>query len=522
MKACRRSMEINVVDVRALGALEVAITHTGQEPLFFQISAFQKPNFSKGFDIFKEINAYFSWLDDTNKQLLYQQYARIHNSLICVWDNRELTIHLRDLTSQLFDMLNYDVMLDWVSIKSPVIIPDGFEREYLTSVDKQTTREQTYLRSDYVELLTLSILVRAIIPIWGEFIHLAKKDVGTNYKEYEAYKLLSKSCIDNLKPIKKLQTYINHTLGSDLDNTANVLAGISSLDFPGWVLTLVVIKRLTIADISGTIPNANLITYIYKYVISKTKGISNEYPFIKNKKFSSDSGGSVEDDDQKSVFEVYKNRERLSGGDIEELEYAVRDVYSLGKEMCSRLTDDDISQALDMANILMSKQITEAQLLLLQWVIKTIINPRAVYYLSKLSVVRLLAITKLILVQRGYPYIGLLAVAYVDHDGEAIVRVGANDSRSRVPLELATELDQLFPFNKLIGGNKTGIHPVNVASKAIENLINRLMQKTWMSTDVGLYRSLFPRIIGAHIPILPDIRVMLTSMIIDLTKKEVI
>ena len=70
-------------------------------------------------------------------------------------------------------------------------IPVRLEDTFVHSDERPMTRDKTYTKPDYVKLIGLTLALRPMIPIWGEFIERTHKETGTSFKEYYAYLLMA-------------------------------------------------------------------------------------------------------------------------------------------------------------------------------------------------------------------------------------------------------------------------------------------------------------------------------------------
>jgi hypothetical protein len=506
-------MKLQITDLYKSIGLIVAITHN-DETIKFNIKNFKREQF-KDKDNFLELNLYLSTYNETEQNKIFAIYKDILYSFTNIWDMEELQFKLKKQIAQLMFLLDYDRLEIWLHVNNIVKIPEDIKKEYVENIDKQTRRELTYLKDDYNRLIALVVLIKAFIPIWGAYIGLNKKYVGTHFKEYEAYKLVDFSKIE---AINKLNIYITNVLNTSSDkeksDIKSILAGISSMDVPEWILSAVLVKRLPTVELDA---NTNLMARVYKYIISKAKPLSNNSQPIIDKNVTGEAYNSDEKS-RLSIVETYRAKEQLSGGDIEELENAVNDSYQVAYKLCGKISKEDIDYSLDLAinNI---KHITEAQIILLQWVIKPIISPMSILYLKRPTVIRLLAVCRILLLQMDYRYLALLATAKIIPVEDPVISLGSTDSRSKITPGLLEELDILFPYKKIIGGQKTGLKEINVALKAVEILVEKFMLNIYEASDIELYRSLFPNNIGNQIPVFSDLRIILIKFIIDITKR---
>jgi hypothetical protein len=494
----------------------VRITHR-DVTLSFSISVFGRGNFQNGYDVFEHINEYWAHLSDVDQDAIFAIYTRIHQSTENNLSKDDLIAYLSDQVTQLLEYHHLPLIQDWVMFRSNIHIPDAFGNEYLYSVDQNTSREKTYTRSDYVQLVALSVALRCMVPVWGEHISYIRKDSGTLFKEFYAFQLLSKSPLLQSEPIEKLKIYIDNIAGAGKFDPNNTLKGISSEDFGYWLLSLVCVRRLCIGDIRGLDPRANMVTFIYKYIIQKVHSNDNNFEnIIKEKKFDDRSQDS---ENKISTLERYKIKTNISPGEIVELEYSVRDIRGMANRLSTQISPDMLERSLLTSDRLIKERILDPQITLLRWVFKSVISPRGIMYLSAPMIVRALGALEAVLWARGHRYLALLATSHMVHSDREMV-ISPVDSKMRVPKELNDELISLYPYQKSLPTRKVEVKEINRVAESIDRMADQLMMFSWRITAD---ESMIQEVLGTtsrRMPIKPDIKTDLTKLVIELGRRS--
>ena len=481
----------------------------------FNVSSFGRPSFNK-FDVFAQINQYLSTLSEIDKDTLFGIYSGIRNTFDSVWEPGPMTIQLSKRVTELLDFFDYDSVNHWVLFSSNIFIPTDFKKEYISSIDRNGSREQTYLCTDYTKLVTLSLIMRVMIPVWGEFISRIRQDKGTTFKEYYAFQLLRHSKIINSEPFDKLRVYIDRTVGSEANSQNTIINGISSENFPEWILGLVAVRRLCIGDIRGTEFKANLVTFIYAFITQKTSGIESVGANIIKEKTFSDS--STDADAKLSMLERYKIKAPISIGEIVSLEVSIKDPREIAFRLSSSMTDALFNDAMASAQHLNNHVLLDPQMTLLRWIMKPVISPRGIMYLPKPTIVNYLGVCQAVLMARGHPYLALLCTSFADITDQNTFISGV-DSRTRIPKDLIEELNILYPYFKRTGNKKTQIKPVNMTLNAIDILVSDLSIAVWNMTASNEHiAQQFGSGHSRRIPITPSVRVDIAKLIIELAK----
>lgn len=449
------------------------------EELFWDVSAFDKSNFAGNFDMFQYNNEYWNRLSDQHKSAIFETFKQIRYAFDSMNDRTKLTSRLYILIQDLFEHHKLPEIEHWITFHSDIILPPDLIVDYVESNEKTGSRDQTYLRSDYMHLLAMTVCLKLMIPIWGEFIVRTKYESGTEFKEYYAFLLLSKSSVFNSEAMNKLQTYVRCSIPAEQQKAA-ILGGVSSEDFPTWILALVVIRRLCISDIRGHEPNSSLIPYIYNHVKERVKRSDNNFVgVVKDKK--PEGGGGGDSDSRISTLEGYKIKQEIPGGDVVMLEFAMRDTMLIAKQLCPEIDEALVTNALKTVKPLYTSQIYDPQIILLQWVFAPVISPRGILLLSKKTVVKALAATQAILWHRKHYALAGLATATVVTSSDEQYMSGV-DSRARITKDLVEQLNIYFPYIRRSNAKAKSPRNSNQAIQSIDHLCELFSARNWMLT----------------------------------------
>lgn len=496
---------------------EIKISHKNLS-LTFNAQCFTRTVFQQGFDVFEQINKL--WESDVFSEkdidYIFQIYSDISVIFSTVWKRDELIKAVTERTTELLNMHLFDKIHEWVLLKSDCVIPDRLEREYIESVDNRGTREQTYIRSDYTRLITLALIFRSMIPVWGQFIFQTREKSGTTYKEYHAFHLIKNANIKESEAYKKLEIFIDRTIGNDRSNM--IIDGVGSEDYVSWITSLVFLRRLCVGDIRGLDPKANIVTYIHRFIIQRQRGGDTPAENMIKEKTYVDGGSDIEA--KLSSLERYKIKHDISLGEITELEYIMGDIRSIAFRLTGNMTDELLERCLKTSDQLRRHRIFDPQIALLSWVFKPIISPRGIKYLDKNIIPKLLGVLQAVLWARGHQYLSLIATSYINTvEGEFLI--SGSDSRQRVSKEDQMLLDQLYPFSKIVGGKKTGQKPINLALQSIDNITNNLSTFSWtMTADNGFIEETFGHAISKRIHIPSDIKIKLAKLVIEIGQRS--
>lgn len=498
----------------------VLIQHK-DEVISWNVSIFDSSNFrghyEGKYDIFKYNNLYWQRMKSENQDKVFDIFKRLRISLENYTERTSLTIELFPLIHDLFELHRLEEIEHWITFFTDIQYPPELQLEYIPSNERTGTREQTYLRDDYIKLICLTFNLRLMIPIWGEFIAKTKRDTGTQFKEYYGFQLLSQSHLNDAPSMEKLRTYVYRSI-PDERSSGSILGGLSSEDFPIWILSLVVIRKLCTSDISGKEPNSSLIPYIYNHVRERVNRSDNNFVGIVREKVTGKETGEGTTD-KLSRLEGYKIRQETAPGDIVLLEHAMSNIHHVAKQVCPDLDLALLDNALKTSEPLLTMRIQDPQITLIQWVFKPVISTRAVLMLSKKTVVAAAAATQAILMQQGHMKLGGLATAFALED-EDEMHVGGVDSRARITKELVEEINKLYPYTRRSTSKAKTAKNTNQAIMAIDDMTDRLSEKHWMLTaDTNLLPYLTGSVTSRHFALPHEIKILLANLVISLAKR---
>lgn len=496
---------------------EAVLIHRNEE-IQWNISLFDKMSYdSSAYDIFEQINGYWSRLPEEKQDNIFAIYKSIREAFDTIWDIELLTKRLYVLIHDLYEYHELGDVKHWIDFHSTLAIPASIKDEYNESYENPGSRERTYLKEDYKWLVTTAVALRAMIPVWGEFILRNKSIIGNVFKEYYAFKLLAHSNISRSEPMERLRIYVEHSLPQDKSKASAILDGISSEDFPMWVMALVVVRRLSVGDIRGIDPVAHLITFIYKFIGGKVKGHDNNFlGVVKDKPLE---GLGQEGENNLSRLEGYKIKQELPAGDIAIISNYVSDVERMALKICPDIDLNLVRAANISVRALEIENIWKPQTILMQWVLKPAISPRGILYLNKTLTLNAMAVTQAILWHKGYHELaGLVSAIEQENDDEMNV---ASMTRVRIPKDLIEQLDLLFPFSRRSSGKQKIIKRSNAAEDAINSVAELFSNNNWKLT---LPNEWVEKITGntknRRYSVPSNIKVLLTNLAIALANKS--
>lgn len=476
-----RSMSSNFPDAR--------MTHRG-ESLRWNGKLFKDTNVMKDeldeLHVFDQINGFWAHQPEATQDKIFDVYRRIKELFRPgdIPDQRQLTKQLYVLVAELYQYHDLTAIRRWVDFYAEnIFIPHNIPEYFNPSGDKTMTREKTYIKEDYRWLITMSVALRAMYPIWGDFVETINAETGTQFKEYYAFLLLAQSSIYHSEPMERLRTYVSNTIPAGELNDSAILGGLSSEDFPVWMLALSVVRRLTIGDISGI--NSNLITNVHTYITNKNKNVEKTgfVGIVKPKLFE---GASQDGDNNLSRLEGYKVKQDIPAGDVAILAFSVHNVHGNARRLCPGIDPKLVDMSLKSTKALMNVQLKDPQVTLIRWVMKPVITPRGIMQLGKKEMLEAMAVTQAVLWHTGYKELAALVSARAQPNDEEM-QLREAPIKTRIPRELQDQLEVLFPYARRQSGRSRDplAKKQNSGALAIETMAAQFREHEWSLTLPG-------------------------------------
>jgi len=490
-----------------------SMAHHG-ETIEWNIALFEKMSVKNDMDIFQEINGFWAYSQPSVQDTIFDTYKRIRALFDTVWDVNDLTGKLYILVGELFSLQPIEDINHWLWFHSGVHLPIGLRDAFTVSYETPGTRERTYLKDDYKWLVALSVSFRIMIPIWGEFIARTGRK-NTVFKEYYAFHLLAHTNLIRSEPMERLKIYVEHSLPADKSKTSAVFGGISTEDFPIWVLGLVVVRRLSIGDVRGIDPTTSLVTFIYNYMDQRVKG--HDKSFIGLIKDKTIVGQAAEGENNLSKLEGYKTKQEIAAGDIAIIGFYLKDPFTLALEICPTIDLKLVQTCLDAVVVLEDKQLWKPQLIITQWVLKRVVPPKGLLHVNKKQVLTAVAVAQAILWHREFFELAALLTA-INQETIDELSVSGSDSRARISKEQMEQLDFLYPYSRKPVGKQRIVKTINPAVEAIESVVAMFSEHEWILT---LPKHMLEKVDGgsSRYSTPHNAKILLANLVIEIAKR---
>lgn len=448
-------------------------TKFNQDSCEYELEDFFK--YSKGgkneknlFTLYDYINLYMETLPESSQQELYALYSKAYKEEVYInyMDQDNVAILENDLqrATELLDYTRFKIFVH--STVDKIQIPKDINDEFTYDPNMNTTREKTYIKSEYVDLIALVMFIRALVPVYITYYNYIKQT--TPYYHYRLYLIFNNiEELANSPEIDKLRTYIDFNKMSIIDknktNISIINNGFSDDDIIDSLVAEVIFSKLIVIDFYND--QSNFIAFIYQTIRYKGKFSTATEDTIKNKTTMTDPNK-----EDMSYFEDYRKATTIPLGVITEIQYSLSDTDRIIQTIGASSYDPLMyKEELKNIKVYEDNRLEKVQINLLGWMLNKYINPRALFYIDYRKLVELTLLSKVILLKNNHGFIGSLLGSYSDKSStfmNVLVRHG-------ISKDYIDELKPYFTFINL--DNKE-----NVIKTTIEEMVEQIVSINWI------------------------------------------
>lgn len=420
------------------------------------------PNNSDFEIAFKEINAYFKQLPHTTQKELFHAYKDIKEALTEIAEPNLLLNKLRTLVGNLYKHIDYTDLTNWLHKNFSFYVPSKIVERYEDMEiserrsDDRNYRITTYIRSDYIKLMYLSVYLKPLLPVWCEYIRLVDSSRGkTTYRDYNAMMITSNIGLTKIDGFNRLREYIEENslsvitqAGNKPDTTTAVLGGLSTQEIPDWLLAKTIVRKLPLVRLDNTGDDVSIISILYKNLESEMSSLS--------RKFSMDvmakrkpKAGSEDGTEVKGVLDIYTMQQEFSDGDVMVTSvFMDKKIETLSKQLSESLGGKIDPAVLDgfyleNRNVSNDELPTIEQQTITGWILHRLIHFNGLSYL-KAEYTKAKSLAQAFLWCEGFKELALYltAVPALDEDGHFL---GGLETRSLISKVSLDKMVDLFP-----------------------------------------------------------------------------
>lgn len=501
--------------------IEVVIEHQGQKLAFLANVFGRKALCESSFDVFEQINEYWAAMPLQKQNQVFEVYQEVERAFDLIGDTDAVYTILNNCIKRLLELHPLSQLEFWLSVNPKIFVPETVKDLPPDPTENLFTSERTYTRKDYFPLLALSMFLRTVLPIWGQYIESIRRSSEMNRKEFIALQLLIGTGVLECEAMQRLRVYINASANPDDIDHARTLEGFSTEDVPFLFQALVTVRRICLADLRGVDNRTQIVATLFKFMAPKAFSQADSNITIKKEDKRNSAGGT--DTGKHSILETYRKRTEISFSEVAEFEYAVEDYIGIAQRLEPTLTEDEINYSVDSILKYRNGPITDVQLVIASWMIKDQISPHALYYIENTGAdwptIKLLGALEAVLWKWGYRYLAALITAHAVVDVEEVT-IGNISSREQLDPELVEQMRRYYPFEWRVvrkGIDTPQPHP-NIL--AIDLIVDNLTFGAYRSTmHEDRLREVFGEV-RRKVAVFSDIKNILARFLIELEARK--
>lgn len=472
-------MQINVQEMSSKGISMLRLEH-GDESLMLSAGSYYSAAIINRETLFKETNDFIATLPMVQQDRLWELYTRSAELLMSEEIRASFLVRgeIETIVKELYTIVTYPALrsfVDRAGLQVPPDVSDKFEEH--NEFGRNYRRSRTYIRSDYMDMVSMALGLRFIVPIWGMYIQNVSSINGNGYKESEAVKLIELAGLDQWPPYQRMVEYIEASVDNDISMTM-VMAGLSSEEVPRHLMSMALVRKISIGPLSTSIEQNSLARILFNYVTGTAIRMDGRFQSVTGvvqakRRRSMD----MSDEDNSSVWDDYSQSTDISEGDRQVIEVYTEGVEHILARMAADLPIGRVEQCISICSRHDTRPIEPFQKALVFWVIRTI-SPEARELLQKLTHFRLMGIAQAILDHWGFHELAVLVSAeqFIDSDGESFMPM---ETRNKITRQQAEVLDKQYPYYRQETKRQEPGKRSNVAVIAIDMVVDWMSGKAW-------------------------------------------
>lgn len=445
--------------------------HEGFEPI-----SWESKELTVNESTFRDINGFWAYLPEETQEEIFNLYRLIHETYNNVFELNTTYTMVNQYVVDLYKLHPFELIEYWMRTRSSIRYPDDLKSE-LSEDDRP---EQTYLEPDYKELTVFSVALKVMVPVWAEYISL---DTGMSEmnREIFAMKLLNKTVIYDSKVINRFKEFVDVVVAGQQTGMKNIIDGIGSLQMPEFILSQLIVTRLSVHPLSHNddidqTKTINLIKVMWQRIrnIIVDNGGRGGYDDIKSKNLPHKTG---DEEDNLSTAESYKAKESISDGERITFDFAGRRIKEYFYQRILGTDEyDDLLKRQYRRNL--SRKFfnpTEEQIKLTELVISKVFPTRALPHTNRGSAITNLSVAQVALHQRGFSILAdLLGANRLGETHSIVNTVGIKKEQIDI-------LDEIYSYrrNMPLRGSRNKTTLVNPGIVAVDALYQAFSHYHW-------------------------------------------
>lgn len=497
---------------------KIIVNHAGAEVLF-HFSSFKKDSFDKN-DVFSHLNLYWKGKPRPYQDEVFKIYVEISDLFFQTPDKKLLAAKLNEALKRLYALHPFEEMRNWLIYRSGITLPEISE-SYVPDSDRDYTPEKTYIRKEYIDLLTMAFMLRISVPVWSYFIRIVKDYAGTGLKENNAFKLLAGTELFEHPAISKMKDYINSNNKKQVVRSG-AIGVLSPEDHPYWIMAQFCVRKLAVAELQFKEPKATLVSLLYNF--TKTCNTEGHFKDRYKDKNSSRSDGDELEGNKASVYERHRNSSDLSVEEAAELETTLSSRTRIASLLNPNLPKDLLKRSIKTAAVLLDPSLITltslpCQKTIMGWVLSPVLTPKGIPYQTAETIIKYAPLIEALLWHKGFYYLALLVTSRTPLDNQ-VHHVVSTPVRSRLTDENQRKIREYFPHVRLIQNRKSDPREECFVINSIDQLSTEIGEYTWVTTADESMMVQLQKSPSRRLNLIPDIRNEIARLIIAINSRS--
>jgi hypothetical protein len=450
-------MNITIENVYAADDIGIGLEFRSKKLIFNVKPLYKKVDKStlEGDRQFALLNKFFNRMGYTDT-MLFGRYEKLYELIIRDTITTPSNEFIKELYSFL-DLFDYPALIDFVKDESrrvllvPEMIPGDFDNTL--AQDDIHTKAQTYVRSEYEELIAITLVCKAVFPILGTLSKYNTNVVVNKLETMCVFDIVSKHPIFKTRPIERLRAFIHsHTFESNKKFTIDALQtiaihrGIGLDDLSDYILTNILFKTLPWLIVEENVTNKNLASSCYKAIANVVDKDIASLQRIKPQ--------TTDDESKESVIEKYRYVSDLSTGNLAEYNTYASSPEDVLQHFCMHhgipLSAGDLKELRSVVKSLKpfrNYPIIDGTVSLVGMFISPVIDARALKFLDRDMAINMIGVVFKFLTMIGFTELAhILTLTKLD-DSHVI-----SDGGGMTPLgiDIKEILDSIYPVQEIV------------------------------------------------------------------------
>jgi len=402
--------------------------------------------------LFIEINRYWKTLPAESQDKMFTIFTEVIED---IEHARTPPERQRAITEAVISIVNdyhpYNDIYDFMQTQE-IVPTDKVKEEFDESID-MLTRGTTYIYEDYYNLACMTVVIRAVMPIWNKVksSYNAPQGKAKNvYYEMEMLNTLAATHLSDTEPYVRLHSFVDAmwikaTTGKEKAKSkkgilSSVVAGLGTSDIPNYLYATAVINKLANREINTFRDSGDLVTHVYRRLKSEIGKLHNKFSNIKAKV---EQGGG-EEEDKIGYLESFRTREKVRRDVHIAATFYLYDYRRAKKRLDDTIPVSLVKACIDSFTQFKPEPIRSDQLVIVQWVLAKIVLPRAIPQIDRKAMINAMAITQAALIHWRFRSLAkLMSAAPVYQENESVLIATPFDTP---PLELRNRLSDIYPY----------------------------------------------------------------------------